>query len=58
MGTVESRKNANLVLLDGNPVADVANMHRITGVVCAGVYYDAPALRNLRATALPEVFNR
>ncbi len=53
MGTVETGKNADLVLLDGNPVADVANMHRIAGVVRAGDYYSPAALRRLQADVLP-----
>ncbi len=39
MGTVEQGKNANLVLLDANPMESVQNLHRIDGVVRAGTYY-------------------
>ncbi len=39
MGTVEAGKDANLVLLDANPIAGVANLHRIAGVVRSGTYY-------------------
>ncbi|WP_213958749.1 MULTISPECIES: amidohydrolase family protein [unclassified Variovorax] len=53
MGTVEAGKNADLVLLDANPVADVANLHRIAGVVRAGGWYSPAALHKLQAEALP-----
>jgi len=53
MGTVEAGKNADLVLLDANPLAEVANMHKIAGVVRAGDYYSPAALRRLQADALP-----
>ncbi|MGJ7505975.1 amidohydrolase family protein [Variovorax sp. GT1P44] len=53
MGTVEAGKHADLVLLDANPLADVANMHKISGVVRAGDYYSPAALRRLQADALP-----
>lgn len=53
MGAVEVGKNANLVLLDANPLTDVAHMHQIFGVTRAGVYYSQPALSKLRASALP-----
>lgn len=53
MGTVEAGKNADLVLLDANPLADVANLHKLAGVVRAGVYYPPAALHKLQAEALP-----
>lgn len=53
MGTVEAGKDADLVVLDGNPVEDVANLHRIAAVVRAGVVYDASELRELQESALP-----
>jgi len=37
-GTVERGKVADLVLLDGNPLADVANTTRIAGVMARGVW--------------------
>ncbi len=39
MGTVEVGKDANLVLLDADPVASVGALHRIRGVLRAGRYY-------------------
>ncbi|MDQ6618320.1 MAG: amidohydrolase family protein [Pseudomonadota bacterium] len=38
MGTVEAGKNADLVVLDANPIAAVANLDRISAVVSKGKY--------------------
>ena len=38
MGTLEKGKVADLVLLDANPLEDIANTQRIAGVVVAGRY--------------------
>lgn len=38
MGTVEPGRNADLVLLDADPLERVDNLHRIAGVVRAGFY--------------------
>lgn len=48
MGTVDAGKVADLVLLDGNPLASVANLHRINAVVHDGHYYGADDLAALR----------
>lgn len=40
MGTVAPGKVADLVLLSENPIADVAALHSIIGVVRAGHFYD------------------
>jgi len=48
MGTVETGRNADLVLLDGDPTREVANLHRIAGVVRAGFYYDRAKLDALK----------
>ena len=53
MGTVEVGKNADLVMLDANPLADVANLHRLAGVVRAGIYHSPASLHKLQAEALP-----
>ncbi|CAN5774893.1 amidohydrolase family protein [soil metagenome] len=47
MGTVEQGKNADLVLLDANPIADVANLDRVNGVFLRGRYYSRAALDKL-----------
>lgn len=40
MGTVEPGRSADLVLLKGDPVGSVANLHRIAAVVRAGRLLD------------------
>jgi imidazolonepropionase-like amidohydrolase len=47
LGTVERGKLADLVLLDANPLDDIANTRRIRAVVLAGRYLDRPALDRL-----------
>ena len=49
MGTVESGKDADLVLLDADPLARVENLHAIAGVVRAGFYYPKARLDGMRA---------
>ena len=49
MGTVEEGKLADLVLLDGNPVADVSNLDRISGVFLKGKYFAKTALDQMKA---------
>jgi hypothetical protein len=49
MGTVESGKNADLVLLDANPVANVANLDKMSAVVLKGRYFDRAALDKMMA---------
>lgn len=44
LGSIDEGKNADLVLLGANPIADVANLHQVTGVVRAGRYYSAAQL--------------
>ncbi len=44
LGTVESGKDADIVLLSANPVDNVAHLHRIGGVVRAGRYYSPATL--------------
>jgi Amidohydrolase family len=49
MGTVEKGKNADLVLLDANPLTDVANMDKVSSVFLRGKFYSRPALDKLLA---------
>ncbi len=51
MGTVAVGKDANLVLLDANPVESAANLHRINAVVRSGNYYPKAALEHLKQDA-------
>ena len=48
MGTVAPGKEANLVLLNANPVDSVQNLHDIHAVVRDGRYYNAQALTQLK----------
>jgi imidazolonepropionase-like amidohydrolase len=55
IGTVAVGKRADLVVLDGNPLTDIANIRRIRAVVLGGRLLDRTALDMLlaqtRATA-------
>jgi imidazolonepropionase-like amidohydrolase len=48
MGTVEPGRNADLVVLDANPLDNVENLHRINAVVRAGTHYSAAELATLK----------
>jgi imidazolonepropionase-like amidohydrolase len=57
LGTIETGKLADLVLLDGDPLADIRNTARIRAVMLRGELIDAAARRRLldevaRATSL------
>jgi imidazolonepropionase-like amidohydrolase len=47
MGTVETQKVADLVLLDANPLENIANTRRISAVVLAGRYFSRADLDGL-----------
>jgi imidazolonepropionase-like amidohydrolase len=49
MGTVEPGRDADLVVLDANPLDSVENLHRINAVVRAGKHYSAADLAALKA---------
>jgi hypothetical protein len=60
MGTVTKGKLADLVLLDANPLDDIANTRRIRAVVLAGRYFDRASLDAMlkgveQAAAQPEL---
>ena len=48
MGTLDEGKNADLVLLDANPIASTANLHGIWGVVLKGRYLPRVALERMK----------
>ncbi len=52
MGSVETGKIADLVLLDGNPLADIGNTRRVAGVFAQGRYYSRRDLDGLLAGSL------
>jgi imidazolonepropionase-like amidohydrolase len=47
LGSVESGKLADLVLLDANPLDDIANTRKVDAVVAAGRLYDRAAIKRL-----------
>lgn len=49
MGTVDAGKNADLVLLDANPIDDAANLSKISAVVLKGKYFSKSALEKLKS---------
>jgi imidazolonepropionase-like amidohydrolase len=49
MGSVVAGGDANLVLLDTDPISDAQNMYRIVGVVRAGIYHSRQDLDALAA---------
>jgi imidazolonepropionase-like amidohydrolase len=50
MGTVDAGKNADLVLLNANPLLQVSNLAKIAGVVNAGKYLSQADLDALKAS--------
>lgn len=50
-GTLEVGKEADLLLLDKNPLEDIRNTKRIVGVLNQSKYFDAKALEKLLAEA-------
>ncbi len=56
LGTVTAGKVADLVLLDGDPLADITNVMKLFGVVANGRYFDRTAIAMLdRLAARPNV---
>lgn len=44
LGTIESGKLADMVLLEANPLVDIRNLRKISALVYDGAYYDRAAL--------------
>jgi imidazolonepropionase-like amidohydrolase len=51
LGTIATGRLADLVLLDANPLEDIANLRRIRAVIAAGRLFDRSALDRLLAEA-------
>jgi imidazolonepropionase-like amidohydrolase len=51
LGTIAPGRAADLVLLDANPIEDIANVRRLYGVITAGRFFDRGALDRLLAQA-------
>ena len=57
-GDVEVGKNANLVLLDRNPIESEQNLHKIDAVVRGGKYYSQDALAALEKKVQDDMESR
>jgi imidazolonepropionase-like amidohydrolase len=55
LGTIQSGKLADLVLLEGNRLEDIANTRKITAVVLNGRYFDRRALDALLPVQKPRL---
>jgi imidazolonepropionase-like amidohydrolase len=51
-GTIEEGKDADLVLLDANPLEDISHTKKISAVVKSGVYYDRGVLDDMLQSVL------
>lgn len=49
LGTVEAGKNADLVLLDANPISSAGNLEKISGVMLRGKYFPRTALDKMKS---------
>jgi len=49
-GTIEAGKLADLVIVDGDPLADIANAHRVRRVVANGRVFELDQLLNRTAS--------
>jgi imidazolonepropionase-like amidohydrolase len=57
VGTVERGKIADLILIDADPLIDIANTRRISAVILRGQYYDRAGLEKIRdqVRAAPDI---
>jgi imidazolonepropionase-like amidohydrolase len=54
-GTVETGKNADLILLDGNPLEDITNMKKIEGVMIRGKWISKSEIDEMLKTIAESV---
>lgn len=54
IGQVRAGLQADLLLLDANPLSDIANTQRISGVMVRGKWFDKPALAKMLDEAATE----
>ncbi len=52
-GTIEAGKLADLVMVDGDPLANIANAHKVRRVIANGLVYDMDQLLNRAAASKP-----
>ncbi len=57
MGTIDVGKDANLVLIDGDPTASVQNLHKLAAVIRAGRFYDRDEMLELRERVASRLAN-
>ena len=55
LGTIEAGKLADLVLLDGDPLQDIRNVHRVHAVILRGRYVSPEQLDSLRSAVRARV---
>jgi imidazolonepropionase-like amidohydrolase len=44
IGTIEPGKRADIILLDGNPIENIANIRKVSAVIARGRFYDCKVL--------------
>jgi imidazolonepropionase-like amidohydrolase len=56
-GTIERGKNADLLLLDGNPLQDISSTQKRSGVMLKGIWYSQPVLDKWLDEIAPKIAN-